>query len=64
MYSDVCRTMQVDYIGGNRYFVIFIDDHSRKLCTYLIKRKQWGTRGVQEVEIHGYKEKRAQNQSS
>lgn len=39
MYSDVCEPLQVDSIDGNRYFVTFIDDHSRKLWTYLIKRK-------------------------
>lgn len=37
--SDVCELMQVDSIGENRYFVTFIDDHSRKLWTYLIKKK-------------------------
>lgn len=37
--SDVCGPMQVDSIGGNRYFVTFTNDHSRKLWTYLIKRK-------------------------
>lgn len=31
--------MHVDSIGGNRYFVTFIDDHSRMLWTYLINRK-------------------------
>lgn len=30
--------MQVGLIGGNIYFVTFIDDHSRNLWTYLIKR--------------------------
>ncbi|GAU26253.1 hypothetical protein TSUD_224440 [Trifolium subterraneum] len=39
IYSDVCGPMQVDSNGGNRYFVSFVDDHSRKLWTYLIKRK-------------------------
>ncbi|CAI8591371.1 unnamed protein product [Vicia faba] len=33
VYSDVCGSMQVDSYGGNRYFVIFIDDFSRKLWT-------------------------------
>lgn len=31
--------MQVDLISGNRYFVTFIDDRSRKLCTCMFKRK-------------------------
>ncbi|GAU41877.1 hypothetical protein TSUD_367420 [Trifolium subterraneum] len=39
IYSDVCGPMQVDSNGGNRYFVSFVDDHSRKLWTYLIKSK-------------------------
>lgn len=38
MYSDICGAMQVDSIRGNGYFVTFIDDFSRKLLTYLIKR--------------------------
>lgn len=31
VYSDVCGLMQVDSIGGNKYFDTFINDHSRKL---------------------------------
>lgn len=36
---DVCGLMQIDFVGGNIYFVTFIDDHSRMLWTCLIKRK-------------------------
>ena len=39
IYSDICGPIQVDSIGGNRYFVTFIDDFSQKLWTYLIKKK-------------------------
>jgi len=39
IYSDVCGPLQVDSIGGNKYFVTFIDDFSRKLWSYLIKKK-------------------------
>jgi 5'-3' exoribonuclease 2 len=39
IYSDVCGPIQLDLIVGNRYFVTFIDDFSRKLWTYLIKKK-------------------------
>jgi len=39
VYSDVCGPIQVESTGGNKYFVTFIDDFSRKLWTYLIKRK-------------------------
>ena len=39
IYSYVCGHIQVDSIGGKRYFVTFIDDFSRKLWTYLINKK-------------------------
>ena len=39
VYSDVCGPIQVESTGGNKYFVTFIDDFSRKLWTYLMKRK-------------------------
>ncbi|XP_058759895.1 uncharacterized protein LOC131633199 [Vicia villosa] len=39
VYSNVCGPMQVDTLGGNRYFVTFIEDFSRKLWTYIFKRK-------------------------
>jgi hypothetical protein len=31
--------MQVDSYGGNKYFVSFVDDFSRKMWTYLISKK-------------------------
>lgn len=39
IYSDVCGHIQVDSIGGNIYFVTFINDFNIKLCTYMIKKK-------------------------
>jgi hypothetical protein len=39
VYSDVCGPIQVESIGGNKYFVSFIDDYIRKLWLYLIKKK-------------------------
>jgi hypothetical protein len=39
VYSDVCGPLQVSSIGGNRYFVTFIGDYSRKLWTYVIHKK-------------------------
>jgi hypothetical protein len=41
VYSDVCFPLQVESIGGNKYFVSFIDDFSRKICVYLIKKKSY-----------------------
>jgi len=39
VYSDVCGPMQVETPSGNRYILTFIDDLTRKMWIYLIKRK-------------------------
>jgi hypothetical protein len=40
VYFDVCGPKQVNSIGGDRYFVTFLDNHSRKLWTCLINKKR------------------------
>ena len=39
VYSDVCKSMEVDSLGGNKYFVTFIDDASRKTWVYMLHTK-------------------------
>ena len=39
IHTDVCRPMMIYAIGGYTYFIIFIDDHFRYYCVYLIKCK-------------------------
>ena len=39
VHTDVCGPMQTESIGGNRYFVTFIDDFSRYTAVYFMKRK-------------------------
>lgn len=39
VHSDVCGPMEVKSIGESRYFVTFLDDFSRKICVYMLKRK-------------------------
>jgi hypothetical protein len=39
IHSYVCSPMPVKYLGGSLYYVIFIDDYSRKTCLYLLKTK-------------------------
>jgi len=37
VYSDVYGPFGVSSLGGNRYFVLFVDDFSRKIWSYLLK---------------------------
>ena len=39
VYSDVCGPIDVESLGGNKYFVTFINDASRKLWVYFLKTK-------------------------
>lgn len=39
VHSDVCGLMQVDSLGGTKYFLLFIDDFSRMSWAYFIKNK-------------------------
>ena len=39
IHSDVCGTFEVKPVGGNSYFVKFIDEFTRKLLIYLLAKK-------------------------
>lgn len=39
VHSDVCGPMNVSSLGGNKYFVTFIDDYSRKIFIYFMHAK-------------------------
>ncbi len=39
VHSDVCEPMRITFHGGTRYFVIFIDNFSRKTHVYILKMK-------------------------
>ena len=36
VYSDVCGPMEVKTLGARRYFVMYIDDASRKVWVYFL----------------------------
>ena len=40
IHSDLCGPMSVSSKGGARYFLTFIDDHTRKTFVYFLRNKQ------------------------
>jgi transposase InsO family protein len=39
IHSDVCGLMRVESVSGFKYFVLFIDDYSKKTWIYFLKTK-------------------------
>ena len=39
VYSDVCGPLDSNSLGGNRYFLTFVDEFTRKIWIYLLKEK-------------------------
>ena len=39
IYSNVCGPIDMESLGGNKYFVTFIDEASRKVWVYFLKTK-------------------------
>lgn len=39
VHSDVCGPTTIDSFGGSRYFLTFVDDFSRKVFVFTIKKK-------------------------
>ena len=50
VHSDVCGPMQENSLGGNRYFVTFIDDKSRYTAVYFMKTKDQVLEKFKEYE--------------
>ena len=39
VHSDICGPMQVESVGGSKYFVTFIDDYSKYTTVYMISNR-------------------------
>jgi len=63
IHTDVWRPSLVLSVGGARYYVTFIDDHSRKLWVYILKQKSEVFSEVQRMEGHGGESKGAKGES-
>jgi transposase InsO family protein len=52
IHSDVCGPMIVASLNGYLYYVLFIDDHSRKTWIYFLKNKDGVLAKFQEFKAH------------
>ena len=50
VHSDVCGPMPTESVGGNKYFVTFIDDYSRFSAVYFMKNKSEVLQKFKEFE--------------
>lgn len=51
MHTDVCDPMQVNSVGGNRYFVSFIDNFNRNAHVYFLRDKYVVFHVFKEYEV-------------
>ena len=51
VHSDVCGPMQIQSIGGAKYFLTFIDDYTRCCAVYFMKHKSEVLNKFKEFEV-------------
>jgi len=51
VHSDVCGPLEVPSLGGNKYFISFVDEFSRKAWLYLIKAKSEAFNMFQKFKV-------------
>ena len=52
VHTDLCGPLQVDSLGGSRYFLTFTDDFSRHTTVYFLKKKSEVLSKFQEYVRH------------
>lgn len=52
VHSDICGPMETESHGGNRYFITFIDDYSRKFWVYFLKQKSDAFTVFKDFNVH------------
>ena len=51
IHFDVCGPMSNKLLGGHLYYVIFIDDHSRKTWLYLLRKRIKYLRNARSLDM-------------
>lgn len=53
VHSDICGPFEVTSLGGNKYFISFVDKYNRRFWVYLIKFKDEVFESVQKIQGTG-----------
>jgi len=56
VHSDICGPMQVNTISGERYYILFIDERSRRIAITLLKSKNQAPGAFQGYKMWAEKE--------
>src|ERR1044072_8229176 len=56
VYSDVCGPFEVASAGGNKYFILFIDDFTRRTWIYLLSQKSEASTTFTQVKAQAEKQ--------
>jgi hypothetical protein len=51
IHSDLCGPMENDSLGGSRYFLTLIDDHSKKIHVYFLRHKNEVSKCIKDFKI-------------
>jgi hypothetical protein len=50
IHSDLCGPMENDSLGGSRYFLTLIDDHSKKIHVYFLRHKNEVSKCIKDLQ--------------
>lgn len=50
IHTDICGPMESNSLGGSKYFILFVDDHSRMTAIYFLKNKNDALKSFKEYK--------------
>ena len=53
IHSDVWGPTENVSLAGNKYYVTFVDDHTRKVWVYFMKSKRRSVWALQKLQVNG-----------
>ncbi|WVY95447.1 hypothetical protein V8G54_034535 [Vigna mungo] len=51
IHTDICEPVEVESVGNKRYFLLFVDNYSRKIWVYFLKEKSEAFKKFKEFKV-------------